>query len=281
MGRIRDQKQHYFDELGPYEDNVPLDPISPLELIQRQQEILLQNARNNDQRTQVKQLSDQLVNSRSKARMLEVQYKELLSELKKTEQETKDLENKLATAKKTVAELKDESTEAIENDLRNIENINQRINFNKAKKQAENEYIQAEQEWNDLDIQIKQVRADKLQLLLGADLPLEGLSVDQDGLTYNGHYWNDMSASEQLRVAVAIVRKLKPECGFVLLDKLEQFDTETLDEFGTWLEGEGLQVIATRVSTGDECQIIIEDGYVKGEETPAKPQATGWKAGAF
>ena len=38
-------------------------------------------------------------------------------------------------------------------------------------------------------------------------------------------------------------------------------DKQTLEQFGQWLEKEGLQAIATRVSTGDECSIIIEDGY--------------------
>ena len=75
-----------------------------------------------------------------------------------------------------------------------------------------------------------------------------------------------MSGSEQLRVATAIVRCLNPECGFVLLDKLEQMDMQTLSEFGTWLEANGLQAIATRVSTGDECSIIIEDGW-SGSQT--------------
>ena len=58
-----------------------------------------------------------------------------------------------------------------------------------------------------------------------------------------------------------------PKCGFVLLDKLEQMDLNTLNEFGKWLEHEGLQAIATRVSTGDECSIIIEDGMVKDNYT--------------
>ena len=51
----------------------------------------------------------------------------------------------------------------------------------------------------------------------------------------------------------------------MLLDKLEQMDVETLREFVEWLEQEGLQAIATRVSTGSECSIIIEDGYDKGQ----------------
>ena len=78
----------------------------------------------------------------------------------------------------------------------------------------------------------------------------------------------------------AAVRKLNPKCGFVLLDKLEQMDLNTLKEFGDWLEAEGLQAIATRVSTGGECSIIIEDGYTAGQEPPAEPKKS-WKAGAF
>ncbi|HBK54252.1 MAG TPA: chromosome segregation protein SMC, partial [Syntrophomonas wolfei] len=89
----------------------------------------------------------------------------------------------------------------------------------------------------------------------------------------------------QLKVSTAIVRKLNPKCGFVLLDKLEQMDVDTLKEFGEWLEQEGLQAIVTRVSTGDECSIIIEDGYVAGErilddEAP-KMEVPKWKAGEF
>jgi hypothetical protein len=94
-----------------------------------------------------------------------------------------------------------------------------------------------------------------------------------------------MSGSDQLKVSTAIVRKLKPDCGFILLDKLEQMDMPTLEEFGDWLEKEGLQAIATRVSTGEECSIIIEDGYVtENKLVPEKPKTSenGWSGkGAF
>jgi hypothetical protein len=58
-------------------------------------------------------------------------------------------------------------------------------------------------------------------------------------------------------------------------------DRKTLQDFGEWLEKEGLQAIATRVSTGDECSIIIEDGYVVGQEHSEELQQKTWKAGAF
>ncbi len=119
---------------------------------------------------------------------------------------------------------------------------------------------------------------------------LEGLTVENGTLQYHGKQWDSMSGSEQLRVAAAIVRKLNPDCGFVLLDKLEQMDSVTLQEFGQWLEQEGLQAIATRVSTGDECSVIIEDGY-SVDTRPAQPVQTepltppiiqkAWTKGAF
>ena len=112
-------------------------------------------------------------------------------------------------------------------------------------------------------------------MLTTADLPLPGLSVVEGELVYNGQRWDNMSGSEQLMVSTAIVRKLKPECGFVLIDKLEQMDQKSLQLFGAWLESEGLQAIATRVSRGDECSIIIEDGYSVENESyqPVVPQA--------
>src|SRR5690606_19167983 len=129
--------------------------------------------------------------------------------------------------------------------------------------------------YDKLTTEINAIRQQKSELLTNASLPLEGLSVENGELTYKGQRWDNMSGSDQLKVSTAIVRKLKPDCGFILLDKLEQMDMKTLREFGAWLEQEGLQAIATRVSTGEECSIIIEDGYVAGQEDIQLQQQPG------
>lgn len=183
------------------------------------------------------------------------------------------------TATKTVAQLQDESTTELEQSIRNVEEINRQVSANLAKSKAQDEAERYAQEYTVLTEQIKAKRTARMDLLNGADLPLTGLGVEDGSLTYNGKHWQDMSGSDQLRVATAIVRRLNPDCGFVLLDKLEQMDLATLAEFGSWLQAEGLQAIATRVSTGGECQIIIEDGRVKDAEEPPAPKA--WTKGAF
>ena len=180
------------------------------------------------------------------------------------------------------AGLQDQSTAELEQSISNIEEINRKVRANLDKDKAEEDALAYKNQYDSLTSQISQVRKDKTALLESAELPLPGLSVADGELVYNGQKWDNMSGSDHLKVATAIVRKLNPKCGFVLLDKLEQMDLQTLREFGTWLEQEGLQAIATRVSTGEECSIIISDGYVEGQEHPVmEDKKTEWKAGEF
>ena len=171
----------------------------------------------------------------------------------------------------------DESMAELEQDIANIDAINTKVRANAEKNRVQAEADELAGQYGDLTQQIESVKEQRMKLLDSADMPLPGLSVQDGELTYHGQKWDCMSGAEQLQVATAIVRKLNPDCGFVLMDKLEQMDPETLTAFGKWLEGEGLQVIATRVGTDDTCSIIIEDGYIK-EDRPQKAQKPAPKA---
>lgn len=271
IGQIGAQKRHAAEELTEYPD-APSEPVSAIELIQQQQEILLHNADNQRQRMKLAQLEEQ-------EKQLGRRVQELSQELEMVEHQLTAVQQDVQDATKTVAQLQDESTTELEQSIRNVEEINRQVSANLAKSKAQDEAERYAQEYTALTEQIKAKRTARMDLLNGADLPLTGLGVEDGSLTYNGKHWQDMSGSDQLRVATAIVRRLNPDCGFVLLDKLEQMDLATLAEFGSWLQAEGLQAIATRVSTGGECQIIIEDGRVKDAEEPPAPKA--WTKGAF
>lgn len=271
IGQIGAQKRHAAEELTEYPD-APSEPVSAIELIQQQQEILLHNADNQRKRMKLAQLEEQ-------EKQLGRRVQELSQELEMVEHQLTAVQQDVQDATKTVAQLQDESTAELEQSIRNVEEINRQVSANLAKSKAQDEAERYAQEYTALTEQIKAKRTARMDLLNGADLPLTGLGVEDGSLTYNGKHWQDMSGSDQLRVATAIVRRLNPDCGFVLLDKLEQMDLATLAEFGSWLQAEGLQAIATRVSTGGECQNIIEDGRVKDAEEPPAPKA--WTKGAF
>ena len=268
IGQIADQKQKYAAE-QPYFPDAPKDLVSPIELIRQQQEILARNGENQRKRNHLQELQTQHQQAIMQAEALRAKYEEV-------QQKLQELEADLNAAYAVVSGLYDESTAELEENIANCEEINRRVRANLDKEKAEDDAAAYVQQYRALSVQIDETRKKMQELLNSSEMPLDGLSVVDGELYYHGAKWDCMSASEQLKVAAAIVRKQNPNCGFILMDKLEQMDTETLAEFGSWLESEGLQVIATRVSTGDECSIIIEDGCIVENNSPAVP-SWDWK----
>lgn len=277
VGRIADQKTKFAKE-QPFFEDAPKDLVSPQDLINQQQAILAQNGENQRKREKVTQYEYQVKTLTDEV----VRYEQMLNQKK---EELNKATYDLSVAKTDALDLLDQSTDELEKNLAEIEETNRKVRANLDKEKAEEEAKGYKSQYDNLTNQIEDVRKQKYDLLNNADLPLPELSIEDNELTYKGKKWDSMSGSDQLRVSTAIVRKLNPDCGFVLLDKLEQMDLRTLTEFNTWLEQEGLQAIATRVSTGDECSVIIEDGYVKENVSsqsaqPVNTQPT-WKAGEF
>lgn len=258
VGQIADQKRKFAAEMVFYPD-APAELVSASELIRQQQDILARNAENQRKRENMRSIE-------TKAESLQSDIDRLRAEMQRLESQLTTALADLEIARKDALFLQDESTAELEKNIAEIDEINVKVRANLDKEKAEDDTKEYTAQYNVLTAQLDDVREEKLALLNGAELPLPGLSVEDGELTYNGHKWDSVSGSDQLKIATAIARKINPQCGFVLVDKLEQMDIDTLREFGAWLEGEGLQVIATRVSTGDECSVIIEDGYVKDDE---------------
>ena len=260
IGVVADQKEKFAREMQEYE-GVPAEPVSAMELIMKQQEILARNGENQRKREQ--------------RDLYERELAEAQSAFDNAQARLKQAQENAETARKSAENLVDESTAEIEKSISEIESLNAKIRANLDKEKAEEDAKNYREQYNELTAKIEDVRQAKTDLLKNADLPLDGLSVEDGELTYQGQKWDNMSGSQQLIVSTAIVRKLNPKCGFVLLDKLEQLDVDTLKAFGLWLEQQGLQAIATRVSTGGECAIVIEDGKI------AEPENKTWKEGQF
>ena len=258
IGRIADQKKKYADEMVQW-DGVPEEIVSAAELIQQQQEILARNGRNQELRNQVKNLEAQKT-------LLEQRIEEAQKALNVMHEQFAELMEKLSIANTNAKDLQDESTAELEESIANIDSTNAKVRDNLNKQRAQEEADEYKRQYGDLTTQIEEVRKARMELLNGVEMPLDDLSVQDGELIYKGQKWDNMSGSDQLKVATAIVRKTNPQCGFVLLDKLEQMDIDTMNEFGKWLQDNDLQAIATRVSTGDECSIFIEDGYSVDKE---------------
>lgn len=261
IGQRKRAKDKIAEEM-PFFPDAPDHRVSPAELIEQQQAILAKNGENQRKREKVGIIKQQRDNLNMLCDSLNSQIMSLNEELKRKTEELMKLTEDYQTALRDAADLEDEKTDEIEQSIANIDALNQKVEANERRKQALKDAESLNDDYQSCNSEVNAVENQRKKLLETAKMPLDGLTVEDGKLVYNGAVWSDMSGAEQLRVATAVVRSLKPECGFVLVDKLEQMDSQTLAEFGAWAESEGLQVIGTRVATDDTCSVIIEDGRV-------------------
>jgi len=267
QGRIADQKAKYAAEMPEHHD-APEALVSASELMAEVQAVAARNAERTaarnaiaEKRTARDRTAGQVDDLRSKVKRLANELVEAEQDLAKREADLAHLQGVVAAAESGTIPT-DESTANIEARMAELEVTNAKVRANLDKRKAQEDAKAAAEEVAALTAKVEDVRARRMALLAGADMPLPGLNVFDGELVLSGKAWDCMSSAEQVRAGVAIVRCLKPECGFVLLDGMETFDGAQLAEFGAWLVAEGLQGIATRVSKGGECSIIIEDGLV-------------------
>lgn len=278
VGQMERGKRAAGEEMRCH-DGVPAEPLSAAELVEDLQAALARNAERGL--------------ARERLQAMEAEASRMAGERAELQARLSELSGRIAAHGAALAAARegcdadgaDEDTEALEASIAAVDEVNAKVRENQAREAALAEADGLKERYEGLTAEVERVRREKLALLEEAGLPLPELTVEDGELAYKGARWDCMSGSDQLKVATAIVRKLKPGCGFVLVDKLEQMDPVTLAEFGEWAEAEGLQVIGTRVSTGGECSVVIEDGKAvappAGEEAvaagPAPATAWEWK----
>lgn len=255
VGREAERAKAHASSL-PHHPDAPKEPVSAGDLADKISAALEHNARG-------AKLEDWLATLQHDIDGYEEEIVSLQAQLKKVSAQLALSKERMEQAEAELAEFEAADIEGLRKQMHEIEGINQRVRDNQRHDEAMLEAEAKQSQYDILTEEIEQIRSERASLLKSAKLPLPGLAVEDGCLIYNGQKWDCMSHSEQLRVATSIVRAIQPKMGFIIIDKLEAMDIPTLKEFGAYLESEGLQAITTRVSTGDECSIIIENGRVK------------------
>lgn len=274
LGRLEKKAKGHAESL-PFDEEAGTEMVTADSLMKQLQEVVTHNAENRKLRENLDEAKRNMEQARVAGIAKQERVEELKERLEQAEAEAEaaiamadDLKLAVTMAEARTENLVDQDEKDIQEKLSEIEKINVKVRGNLDREKAFSEAEGYHTEWMALDDEIKAVRRERLALLNGAKMPLEGLSVDDGVLTYNDKPWDCLSHAEQLIASTAICQKTNDQMGFVLVDKLEAMDLDTLAEYKAWLESEGLQAITTRVSQGGECSLIIEDGQVVGQEKP-------------
>lgn len=110
---------------------------------------------------------------------------------------------------------------------------------------------------------IEKIDADKAAALQSAKFPVEGLSLTDDGVTFEGLPLQEVSASVQLRVSIAIGLALNPALKVLLIRNGNLLDGDSLKLVAEQAEAAGAQVWMEYVTdSADGVSVMLEDGHI-------------------
>jgi len=111
--------------------------------------------------------------------------------------------------------------------------------------------------------ELEKVLAHKLEVIEHLPLPVPGLSITDEGVTFNGVPLEQCAESEKLRVGVRLGMAANPKLRVILFREGSALDSAARQQVAEWAAAEGYQVWMERVDESGNAGIVIEDGGVK------------------
>ncbi|MCK5547709.1 MAG: hypothetical protein KAI64_01755, partial [Thermoplasmata archaeon] len=153
----------------------------------------------------------------------------------------------------------------IEEEIENAEKVNAIVRANKAHRDVSDDLRADSRLYDETTAVIEAIDERKREALSSCELPVEGLSFDEDGIFYGGVPFSQASQAEQLRVSVAMGLAANPDLNTMLIHDGSLLDEANLAMLSDMAEEADAQLWVERVGHGPEVSVLIEDGEVRTE----------------
>ncbi len=152
--------------------------------------------------------------------------------------------------------------EPLQQQVDSIEETNAKVRSNRERSQKLTEVSTLEATAAKQTKRLAEIDAEKAKMLAEAKFPIEGLSVDDSGVLYNGIPFDQASSYEQIRVSTAISLAMSPRMPIALIRNGSLIDEDGLAIIAEVAKERDAQVWIEHVDKGGAIGIVIEDGKV-------------------
>lgn len=190
------------------------------------------------------------------------------------EAEIKELQERLEAGNRYVAEVEQqvanlptpESEDELNEQLATVEERNAAIRANNQARDAASRANDLDTQYQELTDQIAAIDTRKNDALSTAKFPLEGLSFDADGVTFQGVPLGQASSAEQIRVSCALAAAMNPNVRVMRVEDGSLLDRDSRKMLAELAAEQDFQVWMELVDETGTVGIVIEDGHVKNKE---------------
>ena len=260
-----------FEGMQEYPD-APEEEVSVSDLmaeLQKREDVNKENDRKRDllgenlddleeEKREVIRIDKEIVEAERRLEILVQSKTKIINKIVKWEKDIGKMKSKVKT-------LKDANETEIRDQIANAETVNQQVRSNQARGELSEELKTKRKESESLTEQIHEIDESKTKQLSEAKFPVSGLSFSEADVLYNDIPFDQASSAEQLSVSVAMGLAMNPKLKVLLIRDGSLLDEDNLGLIAGMAKEADAQVWIERVSKGDECQVIIEDGEIRGE----------------
>jgi len=222
-----------------------------------------------DKEVSVKELGEQYANALDHNQRIELARRKLQTESAELEQLkervtvlTKSIKQQQAVIDKT----KEVDAVSIHSQMSEAEGTNAKIRENQVHTTMDQKVSILLGLSKNLSNQLTAITAQKEKVLAKAEFPIEGLAIDDDGVTFEDIPFSQCSAAQRIRISVAIGLAMNPKLKVLLIREGSLLDETNLAMVAKMADDADAQIWCERVSKGKECSVILEDGSVVEQE---------------
>lgn len=180
--------------------------------------------------------------------------------------ERSELESTLSGRKERLESLPaPQDTTNLEAQLAGVEESNASVRANNQAREQAQRKLELRAEYESLTEQIKAVDKRKADGLAQAEMPIEGLNFDDEGVLYQGVPFSRASGREQLIVSCAMIMATDPEIRVIIIRDGNVLDMEGLEILRSMAEATDFQIFIEIVAEekGDEEYFFVDGELAK------------------
>jgi len=256
----KERKLHEADSIT-FTPNLPPQEIDSGSLLRELNEITIHNQKCHKIATENAVLQSRLDRIKKDMYAANAAITEWQNRIKKLRALRDELE--IQTTQSSEISLKDSAE--VEAKIKSLSETNEAIRRNKQKKEAFTTHDRCKEEYQRLGDEVKQVEGLKARKMAEAVMPVKGLTIQSDGLAFNGLPLEQVNAAKKLEICVAISMAMNPKLKVLRING-NDLDHDSLVTIGELVNNKDYQTWVEKVSDDNTIGFYIEDGHLANEK---------------
>ena len=190
--------------------------------------------------------------------------------IEETERALADLKTQMIAAKEAASALPQPeppiNTDAIRTRMDKAEETNRLADAGDRHSQLISAAKEAEAKSAELTAAMDQRKAKAREAVANADMPVNGLSIEDGAVHLDGVPFNQASDAQQLQASIGIAMALNPKLKVIRVRDGSLLDDEAMKTLAAMAEEHDYQIWIERVDSTGTIGFVLEDGHVKGQE---------------